>query len=264
MSSSHTPTKTQLHITHKQYDILLFLYRFRFLSRIHIQHFLHHKNHTRIIPWLNSLTNQQLIGRIYSTAFGENTKPAVYYLTPAGRRVLKTDERCNLSALQHVYGEAKRSAQFRAQCLFLADLYFQFLHLTQEHHSTLHFSTQTDLAEIEYLPHPLPDAYIAIEETDGAISRYFLELIDAGTPRFAMRSRIKQYVEYAESQQWETATQHPFPKVMLICPDERTQTFLQKFIATTLEESSADELAFFLTTKAHIRQHGIAADMWQK
>ncbi len=264
MSTSHTSTIPTYSITSKQYEILLLLYRFRFLSRIHIQHFLHHKNHTRIIPWLNSLTQQQLIGRIYSNTFGENTKPAVYYLTPQSRKLLKQNEKCSLIALKHVYVEYKRSEQFRAQCLFIVDVYFALQTLAESNNSVLHFFTQTDLIELDYLPQPLPHAYVAIEEQSGEISRYFFEVITEDTPRFAMRHRIKQYVEYAESQQWETATKHSFPKIMLICPDERTQKFLLKFTARLAEEN--DELSeFYVANKQVIQQQKrLTKEIWTK
>ncbi len=264
MSSTDTVSKDQLHITSKQYEILFLLYRFRFLNRIHIQHFLQHKNPTRITPWLNDLTAKHCITRIYSHQFGDNTKPAVYYLAVGGRQILKHDEQCNEQGLKRVYREDLRSPQFREHCLFTADLYFALQELVQTNNGTLHFYTQTDLLEFEHLLHPLPDVYVALEEQNKETNRYFFEVIEEGIPRFALRTRIRQYIEYAQSQQWETETTHPFPAIMLICPNETIQKFLSSFIAKRYEEKNIHSPSFFLTTKEQVTQQGMLPEIWQK
>jgi hypothetical protein len=115
-------------LTSKQLEILILLYRFRFLDRYHIQRFLDHKQPRRTNSWLKDLTEKGLVGRIYSRKFGENTKPSVYYLNTKARWVLKgkeeIKEEINEPLLNRIYREKHRSKRFIDHNLFLADIYF--------------------------------------------------------------------------------------------------------------------------------------------
>ena len=51
--------------TPKQLEILLLLYRFRFLNSPQIQAILNHKYHHRIQTWLNDLLTKDYIGQLY-------------------------------------------------------------------------------------------------------------------------------------------------------------------------------------------------------
>src|ERR1035437_3492074 len=109
-------------ITEKQEDILLHLYKYRFLNRIQIQKFLNHKHHKRIIDWLNDLTKREYIGRIYSNKFGENTKPAIYYLKLNGIGFIKTVFNYPSEYLMRFYRNPDRSEDFIDQCILMGDI----------------------------------------------------------------------------------------------------------------------------------------------
>ena len=240
------------HITPKQLEILLLLYRFRFLDRIHLQHLLQHKSPRRINSWLKELTDKNIIGRKYSTSLKENTKPAVYHLATKSRLILLEQENTSEKLLKRVYREKHRSEKLINHCLLLADIYFVLTAQASDTNSTLHFFTKTDLAKHYYLPYNRPDAYIALKDKDNHIKRYFLEIIDEGTPRFMIRSKVAQYIDYAESEKWQEETDHPFPKLLFVCPNESIKQFLHKHILQALEEE-AIELDCFTTTAEQIR-----------
>jgi hypothetical protein len=240
------------HITPKQLEILLLLYRFRFLDRIHLQQFLQHKSPRRINTWLKELTDKNIIGRKYSTSLKENTKPAVYHLATKSRLILLEKENTSEKLLKRVYREKHRSEKLISHCLLLADIFFVLTKQAKEASNTLHFFSKTDLARHYYLPYRRPDAYIALEDKNKQIKRYFLEIIDEGTPRFMIRSKVAQYIDYAESEKWQEETGHPFPKLLFVCPNETIKQFLHKHILQVLEEEAL-ELACFLSTADQIR-----------
>ena len=64
-------------ITNKQKEILLLLYRFRFLNRIQIQTLLNNKDYKNINLWLKDLTTKNYTGKIFERTPGIN-KPAIY------------------------------------------------------------------------------------------------------------------------------------------------------------------------------------------
>jgi len=205
------------------------------------------------------------VGRIYSKKFGENIKPAIYYLNTDARKVLKDKENINTSLLNRIYREKTRSKRFINHNLFLADTYFHLESLVAKTNAELHFYSKTDLAEHNlYLPEPMPDIYFAIKEEDNEVFRYFLEVFSKGTPRYALRHRIFRYFNYYESNVWEETTKHPFPSILLVCPDKSMQGFLNRFIKETAEEEFDDSIRFFLTTTRNIEKSGMKKEVWQK
>lgn len=109
----------RLTITPKQLEILILIYRFRFLNRSQLQTLLKHKDTKRINTWLKDLTDKKIVGRHYSTKLKENTKPAIYYLMTKSKTLLigqpQVDERL---LLKRVYREKIRSRKLIDHCIF--------------------------------------------------------------------------------------------------------------------------------------------------
>jgi hypothetical protein len=249
-------------ITKKQTEILLLLYRFRFLSRQHIQTILNHEYPNRIKVWLADLTEKKAVGRTYSRKFGENTKPAVYFLDKNSRDILKEQEKVNPLMLKRIYSEKTRSQYFREHSMFLADIYLNLRSQMKVGTDDFHFLTKGDLEDYDYLPKPRPDAYIVIKR-EKETKRYFLEIVSEQVPRFALRKRIEYLFKYYSSGVWEKNTKYPFPSILIVCPSYITRAFLSKFISQT-RGYEEDELSFFLTTEDQIRTRGVKNDIWQK
>ena len=250
-------------LTPRQTEILILLHRFRFLNRHHLQKFLHHKDPGRINTWLKELTEKKYLGRIYSRKFGENIQPAIYYLKSKTTGVLKKQPDINKSLLNRICRENLRSRKFINHNLFLADIYFYLNSLAQQNKAKIYFYTKTDLINHKYLPLPLPDICIVIKEGKNT-KRYFLDIIDEGTPRFVLRKRISQYLEFYESDLWQERTNYPFPSILLICPDQSIKEFLNRFIPKFLEEETGDEILFYLTTKGMAKSLKMNVNIWQK
>lgn len=250
-------------LTTKQIEIINYLLKFRFLNRIQIQTLLNHKDPRRINAWLTDLTNQKFLGRIYSHKFGENTKPAIYYLGLKSLKLLKQQKDVNPAVLNRLYREKQRSVKFIENSIFITDFYLHLLQSNPQNKTKLHFFTKTNLEGLNYLPLPHPDAYIAIEELKTKIKRYFLEIFQEDSPRFVMCKRIQQYYEYFETDLWQNNTHHPFPSVLIICPDNSTKKFLGKFILQTFEEEMG-EIELYLATKDEVKHMGTGENVWKK
>lgn len=251
-----------VHITPKQLEILLLIYRFRFLNRHQLQHFLNHKDPKRLNTWLKHLTTHNIIGRHYSTKLKENTKPAIYYLTTGAKQILSTQPTVQESQLKRVYREKLRSLRLQEHCLFLADFYLLLEKYATTQQAILHYFSATDLVTHHYLPKRQPDAYIALTD-DTTTRRYFVLSIDAGTPRFMLRSLITHYLEYLSTSTWEKQTGHPNPSILIICPDETLQTFLHQFGVQALEEELS-EAQLFTGLKDDILSRGLQPDTWHQ
>jgi hypothetical protein len=249
----------ELKVTPKQLEILTLLYRFRFLNRHHIQQLLHHKDTKTINTWLKDLTDKKIIGRHYSARLKENTKPAIYFLVAKSRYILIKQPSVDEKLIkQRIYREKSRSQKFIAHHLAMADFYLDLL--TTLKNDKLHFFTKTDLSRHYYLPYSRPDAFIA-RENKKETKRYFLEIIDEGTPRFMIRAKVAQYIEYAQSNKWQEQTRHSFPALLFVCPNQTIKDFMHKHILQALEEESF-ELDCYTTTIDQIRS-GSNNSIWK-
>ena len=139
------------------------------------------------------------------------------------------------------------------------EYYLFLLKESQKTKHTLHFFTKTDLQAHPYIIHPLPDAYFARVDEKQETKRYFVEVIDEGTPRFALRKRIEQYNDYIEDGKFEEVTKHQFPTILFICPNIGLLIYLKKHLARIYEETSLDQVDIYLATR-----EGAFSSSWEK
>jgi len=233
-------------LTKKQLEILTLLYRFRFLNRSQIQQLLNHKKISQINIWLKDLYDKKIIGRNYSNKLGDNIKPAIYYLKAKSKNYLVDQLEEDDKMMKRIYGEKNRSQKFINHCLLSADFYLSLKKSPEDRQ--IYFYTKLDLLNHDYLPLNHADAYVATKKGK-KIKRYFLEIIDEGTPRFVIRTKIKQYLEYYDANTWQEATSHPFPKILLLCPNDLIKKYLHSFIPKIMAEENQTEIDFYLSTK---------------
>lgn len=252
-----TPEQT----TPKQTQILLLLYRFRFLNRSHIQKFLNHKSDTRISSWLKDLHQRNIIERIFPKTRETINSPAIFYLGKKSKPILEVHEKKNSKSLKRIYREKHVSEVFRNHWLCIADLYFLFEKIAKEQQSTLHFLTNTDLYNIAYLPKPLPDAYIAVQGKDST-KRYFLELIDGREKWFAVDRRMNQFISYFKANYWQSHVSYPFPKIFLVCPNTKLKKHVQEYIREKLDSEKLS-MEFYIGITADIQERGLHPNTWE-
>jgi len=241
-------------ITKNQITVLKLLYRFRFLTRVHIQSMMGHSTFNRIIVWLNDLVNKGYVSKEFTRQFG--AKPTVYWLATKSRNVLLNHGDLTSEDLKIIYKEKTRSRNFKETCLIIADISISLVKLTKSAGSKLHFYTRTDLWGMKGMILPIPDAYFAIEEPNGLTKRYFLDIFSAHDPRMWYRKRITQYQEYYDDGYWQKSTDKTFPEIILVCGDEVMKRYISKQIVKLLEDEGSD-LLFYVTTIKIIKTKGL-------
>jgi hypothetical protein len=247
--------------TSKQLEILILLYRFRFLNRQHIQKLLHHKSHTLINSWLIDLTSKKIIGRIYSEKLKDNTVPAIYHLDTKAVPVLKDHPSIDQTVLKKAYRDRTRSVKLREHCLLVADIYLKFLDSTTQSNAKLEFYTRTQLTPLDYILKPASDAYIGTVGKE-TTNRYFLEIIDEHVPRFGIKYRIKQYFDYYDEQTWQDTTGKQFPSILIVCSDQQKLAFLCSIIQDQYEETGRAFNVFF-TTISELKCESDITQVWK-
>ena len=245
----HQPT-----ITNKQQDILQLLYRYRFLKQKQIQQFLDHKDKRRSTRWLKDLKNKQYINWFYDSDI--RTEPAIYFLDTSGIRWLRDNSNHPEGELRKRYKDSGRQSDFIARCLLLADC---ALHLDARNSNSddpVHYDYAVDsdyldpesdyafLAASEYARPGL--TFTKSEKTDGEVARqtYFVELFDITTPRYMIKKKVKNYVKYMQSNEWEkTKRDEDLPIILIACPTLHEMINAKRYAKNQLDEAYGDAIA---------------------
>lgn len=221
------------HITSKQQEILLLIYRFRFLNRIQIQKLLNHKNPKNTNVWLKDLTDKGLIRRIYERKVGINA-PAIYFISTAGIKFLRSLEGIEKSYLKRLSQENRRSDQFIKQCIVIADLY---LNLNDQNHPGFKFYTNTDFPLNGVIRQLSPSCAYVIEQ-NGQPKHVTCEIFRDGTPRFALRSRILEYINFFSAIEGQEIL------VNLYCPNDKLAKYVDTFSSKALRDEETENIRF--------------------
>jgi hypothetical protein len=266
-------------LTPSQEAILYLIYRYRFLSRIQIQKFMGHKDYKRINVWLRDMRENGYVEWIYSTDFLEKSKPGIYYLGPNGIRSFRKMYIYPATQLRKRYRESSRSAAFIEQCMLLADccfvlesknrpevgrkhVYYSCVLKSDYQHSgsELYFLSESDLIEP-----PLVFVNTYADEGDITGTTRFVEIIEPTMPRYSVRRRLKNYLEYLGDGYWQSATikEEPNPIVMVVCPNLVELIYCKRATKRLLEENWGDDIALWFTTADKLKAHGITGDIWE-
>ncbi len=215
---------TPLQLTQRHTDILLLLYRFRYLTRPQIQTLLHYKNHRQTIELLNKLTAHDHVRKYYDQKSA--IVPAMYSLGKSSRAVLKKLGKPS-SELKRIRWEKNYTPTFRDRCVTVAQIY---LDLMQQTGGALRFWTKADLNGVENLIAPAPDAYFIVKA-----KRYFLDALITA-PSKALCNRVRKYADYYTDGEWREEEDTIFPKVIILCSNPRSAKSLSYYIKKELSD----------------------------
>lgn len=244
-------------------DIIILIYRYRFLNRNQIQTLLNHKNFSKINIWLSELTEKKYIKRYYSQTFASS--PAVYSLGSKGRKYLREhsqEYKIKISLLDRIWYEHNNSNQFRNRCMLLATIYLSLLSLTQKTGATLRLYTEVDLYGMKNLPRKIPEAFFSITEKTGTSKRFFLVMFNPYQIEKDLVRRVSMYFSYYRRGIWQNNNPHPFPEIILLGGENKSKNFLNMIIKRKLVKEP--KLSFSLSTWQDIQKYGINKKVLQK
>lgn len=233
-------------LNEEQVAVLQLLWRFRFASSEQIAKFQQKPNSKAVQKRLKILEDQSLIAKRYDKSYKLKGKPAAYYLTPHGARMLEAykprepDEPINIKRL---YKDKDTSEGFIEHCKNILGVYLTLKDLYPG--KKLYFITKSRLSyeKFDFMPNPLQDACICIKTGKG--DRYFfLDIFEDSQPFFVLIRRIKKYLEYAGSGDWEQYDEDgELPTILLVVQNKSVHKRLRKRLAKELRESY-EEICF--------------------
>jgi hypothetical protein len=255
-------------LTKQQQAILVLIYHHRFLSRIHIQAFLNHKNKKTINTWLPDLVTKDYLKRIYEPkSFIAKTEPAIYYLGLNGIRYLERLSAPDLKELRKRYKDSTRTTEFIQECLLLADISLSYEAKNSTAAGLYRAYTSTEVTEEISPYHFLIDIHphlVLVGETNTHLKVSLLELIPPVSAKRTVYRRIRNYIAFYESGEWEEHADCPFPNILFVCPNLTTLISAKQYVKRLKEaEEFPQELSLWFTTIALIKQHAVTGEIWE-
>lgn len=260
-------------ITNTQKNIIYLIYRYRFLTRFHIQQLLSHAHRQKINLWLKDLHAKKYLNRLYSPKYQENTKPAIYYINTNGIRFLKINDQENNEQTQKLYYEKYRTKGFQESCFILADFVCNLLAFARKQNKTADVLTKTDFSaesdddKLTLLKTLDPDAFYTF--TGSGISKTgFIEIIDEKTPPVILKRKIRRYIKVIQNLEWEILKLEKFPSIIFLLKTEKKLKDLKKAIIQVRNEFDDEELETQLrcnlTLISNIQKNSLESPIWIK
>ncbi len=253
-------------ITNKQTEILTLIYQFRFLNRTQIQQLLKHKDTKLINTWLKDLTGKQYLNRIYENSIGANTKPAIYYAGLNAIRYYKSLNQDNASYLKKLYRDNERSRRFIDEQIFLADICLSFLLINDKGEINYTFVTAADVTSnsIYYFMEDLSPQLIFTKKTKSELKQYILVQLDSTSPNYITKKKMKNYIEFFFTNEWEENTKQTFPTILFACQTLPLMIYVKRTMKKLLDDyQEPGEFDAWFATYDDIREHGIGAEIWE-
>ena len=256
------------YITNQQQALIRLIYRYRFLERNQLQAFMHHKDKRRISAWLKDLRQKQYIEWLYDPDDPiEKTKPAVYYMGLNEIRFLRALNEYPPEELRKRYKEPTRQQPFIDRCLLLADC---CLNLEANSKGNKHYSYMTESdyvnpeSDYNFLSELKP--HLCFEKkANNQTTNYLLEIYDSSLPRYRVKKRLKDYVDYLNSGDWEYEMGIELPIIMLVCPSLADLIYTKRRIRALLDEGQDDDsLHIWVATREQVKRQGVTAMIWEE
>lgn len=253
-------------ITNKQTEILTLIYQFRFLNRTQIQQLLKHKDPKTINTWLKDLNEKQYLNRIYSNTIGANTKPAIYYADINAIRYYKSLDQDNNTYLKKLYRDNERSQSFIDEQIFLADICLNLSAIHDQGEIKYSYVTAAGVTSnpLYKFMEDLSPQLIFTKSTKTETKQYILVQLDSTLPKYMIKKKMKNYIEFFFTNEWEENIGKPFPTILFACQTLALMIFAKRTMNNLLDDyQNPEEFEAWFATNDDIREHGIGAEIWE-
>ena len=244
--STHTQQSHRKSLNKDQLNVLYALYKFRF-GTTDLLKTTQSKNISRkyMNTRLRILSEQGYIGRRYDSSYRLQAKFAQYYLLPKGIEVLKQHpEHFEKQVLRNIKKDVDASDRFIRHNINIFAVFARLKELYGEASSSgFHFYTRSYMVgnKSEGFPKPLSDAFSSFKAAaNKPLEHYLIECFDDTMPQSAMRKRIEQLVNHADSEEWVLTS--TYPNILLICGTDRLQKTIQRWASAEVEQSWLNNL----------------------
>jgi DNA-binding MarR family transcriptional regulator len=245
--------RTRRKLNHKQLNVLLLLYKFRFTTAPQLTEYLGLKSNS-IIRNLRVLLDQELIGWKYDLSYKIDRKPAVYYLEKKGLAILKENPSIDKKVLHSYYKNKDLDEEFIQHSI---DVLAVCNALQTSYGATYYLFTKNELGGFADFPDSKPDVYL--RHTDD-VTEYFITLAHDIQP-FITRKRLTEYIRHSEEEGWSSNT---YPTLLYVFKNRAHEERFTEYAKQLLENSGIDEdeLRIATTTIEALLSQPYAKTIW--
>ncbi len=237
-------------LNQNQIDVLLLLYKFRFVTSNLLTQKLKLQHRNSINSRLQILEDQEYIGRRYDKSYKLMNKPASYFMMPKGFAVLRGMDGISNNTLKNMYKDVQATDGFVERSLAIFNLYN---HLEAIFGERFDMFSKSELTGMEDLPEILPDGLVRFKTSNSPRAKehnFFIYYAGERQPLFAISSIITKQLEYGDSEDWQEFFGKP-PAVIIICDSLALERRLHRQVGR-VEDEAAKGQKFYTTTATEI------------
>lgn len=258
-SSKVDAVKYRRPLNPQQLKTLHLLYWYRFCTAKQLARSLDKSSHKAIQNKLQILEAQGFIGKRYDTSYKLVGRPAEYFITPKGVRVLEKAKpnTTNQWATKSLYKNKTVSGDFLRHCVTVTEVSQRLRAIYGDSNKLRRFS-KSYMAEFSHYPQWTPDLHLEIPgKGETPAKHYFVDIWDGTKPFFVSVRKARNYVNFKDSggkdgTEWQEDEQ--FPAILAICQNEQTQKKLNRQMRRILDEQWDEELVFATTTRQQLME----------
>ena len=106
------------------------------------------------------------------------------------------------------------------------------------------------------------------ETEDGYINQtYFVQLFDITTPRYMVKKKLKGYVDFLDSDEWERGMDDSkLPIVLIACPSIAELIYSKRYTRRLLEDAGQEDnedTCIRFATVEQIKGFGVTGKIWE-
>lgn len=263
MSEVVDKVKYRRPLNKQQLRTLFVLYWYRFCTSKQIAISLKRSDPKSIQKKLKVLEDQKLIGKRYDKTYKLAGRPAEYYITPKGARVLEKaqPDTTNPWATKSLYKNKTVSNEFLKHTVTVVDVAQRLRILYGDRPWIL---PKSYIAKYSFYPKWAPDLHFKIPARgETPTKHYFVDMWDGTKPFFVSVRKTRNYVNFKESGGWTDGEQ--FPAILAVCEDAYSQKKLGRQMKRILNDAWDDELVFATTTRQQLDEATKPTDkIWLK
>src|SRR5690606_9230425 len=167
--------KTTVSLNSKQIELITFISKYRFVNVAEAQKHFNLKSRPSVNLKLKVLVKSGHIGMLYDRSYKLIGKPATFYLTPKGLR----EAQKKLPYITDAIVKSSYSDKAASDSLIQeSSAIFELSKSLSCNYPNMKILTARQLGDIEYMPRPLPNLYLAHQTSDGTARHFLYHLRD--------------------------------------------------------------------------------------
>ena len=105
---------------------------------------------------------------------------------------------------------------------------------------------------------------IFTKKTKSESKQYILVQLDSISPKYMTKKKMKNYIEFFFTNEWEENTGKPFPTILFTCQTMTLMIYAKRTMKGLLNDyQEPEDFEAWFSTNDKIREQGISAEIWE-